>query len=245
MKTLPIGIVEPHELLREGLNRILSKSRFKVVLECSCIEELWDVGAFGRELVAILLDVNEHGAMAPPDIERLRRVFPEAKIVLMSDPSQCRRAMEVGRDADGLMFRTSRTEVLIKSLELIVLGEPFFPIDVWREVAAAPPPAAPSPEKPLAGGHERERLLESAPDVPSPALRRACSDAFERLSEREIEVMRLLCRGDPNKIIARQLGISEATVKVHVKAILRKTQAKNRTEAALLMSGFAGQGTPH
>ncbi len=59
---------------------------------------------------------------------------------------------------------------------------------------------------------------------------------FRHLSEREVQVVNLLCNGSPNKIIARELGISEATVKVHVKAILRKTRARNRTEAALLFS---------
>lgn len=235
MKTLPIIIVEPHEILKEGLNRILNKSRFRVIMECSSIEELWSVGAAGKEAVAILFDVNEHAAMTTADIERVRRTFPAAKIALMSDPAHCRRAMEVGRDAEGLMFRTSRADVLIKSLELIVLGERIFPIEAWREIlSGAHPvvqPAGMPPERP--------------PESRSPTLQRACSEVFERLSEREIEVMSLLCNGDPNKIIARRLGISEATVKVHVKAILRKTQAKNRTEAALLMSAFARPTSPH
>ena len=53
------------------------------------------------------------------------------------------------------------------------------------------------------------------------------------LSVRETVILRCLMDGDSNKIIARKFDITEATVKVHVKAILRKIQAKNRTQAAI------------
>src|SRR3546814_3750398 len=53
------------------------------------------------------------------------------------------------------------------------------------------------------------------------------------LSDREIEILRCLISGDANKIIARRLEITEATVKVHIKAILRKLRVMNRTQAAI------------
>ena len=53
------------------------------------------------------------------------------------------------------------------------------------------------------------------------------------LSNREAEILQCLMQGAPNKIIARQLDVAEATVKVHVKAILRKIQVANRTQAAM------------
>jgi two-component system nitrate/nitrite response regulator NarL len=59
------------------------------------------------------------------------------------------------------------------------------------------------------------------------------SEPRKILSGREVEVIRCLSQGKSNKFIARQWGISEATVKVHVKAILRKIHLSNRTEAAL------------
>lgn len=54
-------------------------------------------------------------------------------------------------------------------------------------------------------------------------------DKLDKLSAKELEVLGLLLMGDQNKLIARKLGIAEATVKVHVKAILRKYGLKNRT----------------
>jgi two-component system nitrate/nitrite response regulator NarL len=53
------------------------------------------------------------------------------------------------------------------------------------------------------------------------------------LSSREAEILHCLMQGAPNKIIARKLEVAEATVKVHIKAILRKIRVTNRTQAAM------------
>jgi two-component system nitrate/nitrite response regulator NarL len=67
------------------------------------------------------------------------------------------------------------------------------------------------------------------------------------LSARECEILRCLMEGSPNKLIARQFGLTEATVKVHVKAILRKTGMKNRTQAAMWAASHiaSDQRDPH
>ena len=62
---------------------------------------------------------------------------------------------------------------------------------------------------------------------------RARGDAIQQLSERERQVLACLTRGESNKLIARNCSIAEATVKVHLKAILRKIAVSNRTQAAL------------
>lgn len=54
------------------------------------------------------------------------------------------------------------------------------------------------------------------------------------LTVRQLEVLRLLMQGQPNKLIARALGLTEGTVKVHIAAILRALQARNRTEAVVM-----------
>ena len=67
-----------------------------------------------------------------------------------------------------------------------------------------------------------------------------------KLSARETQVLNYLRQGAPNKIIARQFDLTEATIKVHVKAILRKIGAANRTQAAMWaqqqMNGAANDG---
>ena len=56
---------------------------------------------------------------------------------------------------------------------------------------------------------------------------------FEHLSDREFEIVHWLARGAPNKVIAGKMSITEATVKVHIKAILKKVGVHNRTQAAI------------
>ena len=56
---------------------------------------------------------------------------------------------------------------------------------------------------------------------------------LRKFSNREAEILECLTRGEANKLIARKFDITEATVKVHIKAILRKIQVKNRTQAAI------------
>ena len=85
------------------------------------------------------------------------------------------------------------------------------------------------PEQPAALSDTPVVTAAALPSIipPSPAL-------FGELSPRELEVLEGLKKGLPNKQIARQLDITEATVKVHVKSILRKTGVRNRTQVAML-----------
>lgn len=81
------------------------------------------------------------------------------------------------------------------------------------------------------------QLLQTSPPPPSPPISPK-SKRLHGLSLQEVKVLVALARGDQNKVIARELNIAEATVKVHVKAILRKLNLRNRTQAA---TWFAAQ----
>ncbi|MNY60952.1 CsgBAC operon transcriptional regulatory protein [compost metagenome] len=60
------------------------------------------------------------------------------------------------------------------------------------------------------------------------------------LTERQVDVLRLLSQGKPNKLIARELGISEGTVKIHLAAVFRALNVRNRTEAVVTASSLEG-----
>jgi two-component system, NarL family, nitrate/nitrite response regulator NarL len=113
----------------------------------------------------------------------------------------------------GLCPTAMPRSALLKVLELVILGETFLPAAVSFEL--------------LQRGSGR-RLHEGSP-APADAVARETG----RLTSRETQILRCLTRGASNKIIARELGCSEATVKVHVKGILRKVKAANRTQAAM------------
>lgn len=92
-----------------------------------------------------------------------------------------------------------------------------------------------------------ERLVQALRQVLSggryfPLQARAVAPQFDEgaLTPRQRDVLELMARGEPNKLIARQLEMAEGTVKIHVTAILRRLQARNRTEAVLIANQLGG-----
>ena len=116
---------------------------------------------------------------------------------------------------DGLCLTAMNREALIKALELVMLGETFIAsalaLSLWDEAS---------------------RQRQARPDG-AVVVDPAAAAIAGKLSGRETQILSHLTLGASNKHIARELGVAEATVKVHVKAILRKVKAANRTQAAM------------
>jgi two-component system nitrate/nitrite response regulator NarL len=153
-------------------------------------------------------------------IQQVKERYPAARLVLLADHVDLSLVTQ-GREAgvDGFCLSGSSREVLITTLEMVMLGESMLPGTVVRSMLDS---IALSPEEPTS----------EVPEEPK------ASDAKARsLSAREAEILSSLMEGAPNKVIARKLHVAEATVKVHVKAILRKIGASNRTQAAMWAKG--------
>lgn len=202
-----ISVAEADEVVVDGLRRILG-GRFRVGCVWPSVQDA--LAEPGRaDLAAVLIDISECNEPFVNDVRRLRAHYPGARIVLMAESLEQARVLgSMQSEVDGFILQTIRSEVVIKSLELILLGERMFP-------------TRPSEVLPMASMRVADTFL-------SPGTPLMCG-----LSGREMEVLKLLAQGNPNKVIARDLGIAEATVKAHVKAILRKTAVRNRTEVAL------------
>jgi DNA-binding NarL/FixJ family response regulator len=115
---------------------------------------------------------------------------------------------------------------------------------VLRAGAAAFVPKSADRET-LFGSLQRLLGVEPPPDDAAAPRMRHDEDTLQRLaglSPRQMQVLRLMVRGLPNKEICRELGLSENTVKIHIGAVLRTLQARNRTEAVALATrvGFGG-----
>jgi two-component system nitrate/nitrite response regulator NarL len=121
--------------------------------------------------------------------------------------------------ANGYFVDIMTCDVFTKSMELVIMGETIFPPAFLSFVL--------DPEGALLG--------EAAPrGENNQAMPIRTKDTFApQLSTREKLILRCLIEGDSNKCIARKINIAEATVKVHVKAILRKIRVQNRTQAAI------------
>jgi two-component system, NarL family, nitrate/nitrite response regulator NarL len=145
-------------------------------------------------------------------IAKLKEQYPSTRLVALSDNLDLWTIQEVcTAGLDGLCSTGMPQAAMLKALELVMLGEIFLPISV--SLALLNPSSA----------HRSQTM--SAANHPG--------NVGTKFSNREAQILRLLTKGASNKIIARELGVAEATVKVHVKAILRKAKAANRTQAAM------------
>lgn len=210
--SIRLMLIGNNTIAREGLARILREESFDVVASVSDAEQAARIVALkdGDGLV-ILLDASVKGERVHV-LAQIRRRFARSRIVVLAEAFEFEGMVLCLRGgADGYLVKEIGCTPLATSLRLIAQGEKVLP----SHLADYLPDQSLSPMM-----SDGEQSLEQA-----------------RLSDREQEVLRCLMVGYPNKIISRHLAISEATVKVHVKAILRKLRVANRTQAAIWASG--------
>lgn len=225
-KKWTIGIFQPNDVLLQGFEHILSGSNFDIAFKFRDFSEVAQTDARPADVDLVLADFSSRNTFQGSEIELLRDRFPKAKIVFFTDKAMCGSLMRVAGSIDGMVLDSLRSDILLKMLEITAMGERIFPDAVMCAAAA--------PRRSESGFDEAEGRSSAPTSSPRSML--------GKLSAREVEVVDLLCEGRPNKIIGRRLGIAEATVKAHVKAILRKLEVKNRTEAALILQPYRSQG---
>jgi two-component system nitrate/nitrite response regulator NarL len=206
-------IVERNALLREGLTRLLDSSQFHTVASVSHLDDV-ALGSLAKEApVLLLLGIGEDVKPGVRLIEYFKEQQPLGRVVVLAERSEVDDAISAFRaGANAYLAEVTSCDALIKCLELIMLGETIFPFPMLSTIL------------------DQSRVSRE-PDA-GRATEFDCSDA-PNLSARERCILSCLANGSPNKLIARQINVAEATVKVHVKAILRKIRVQNRTQAAL------------
>jgi two-component system nitrate/nitrite response regulator NarL len=203
-------------LLRTGLEVLLANTRF-VVSEIGADDEPSPRRPrLYTQPDLFIVDASNSSKKLIEIIRLLKVRQPDARVVAVAshfDISFIQRGIDAG--VDGFCLAASDRDVLIKWLELVMMGESTLPLRLVRSMLD---------EMTLAAEPEQDRPLAE----PSPI-----DPGMHKLSNREAEILSCLMRGEPNKVIARRLAITEATIKVHIKAILRKIGAANRTQAAM------------
>jgi two-component system nitrate/nitrite response regulator NarL len=204
---MSVSLINPSPISREGLKSIIVEAGIEVIAACSRIEDLADPPVVAGHLV--IVDV-------PTATEQIRCLeilsTRDAKVhvlVLVEAFDLAGMLTCFAFGAQGYAVKDVPCETLIALLRLAALGHKVMPSD-------------------LAELLKREDCRLKVPDDVSEL---GLSEA--KLSVRERDVLCCLMAGYSNKRIARMLVVSEATVKVHVKAILRKLNVINRTQAAL------------
>ena len=199
-------------LLEAGLTHLLAGTRFSVAER----GRSGDSSSVDPTPALYIVDASGSPQQTIALVEDAKRQHPSAHIVAIATSFDLNLVqLAVAAGVDSFCLTTAGREVLINVLELTVLGEQILPrsaVDSLLNHAST-----------VSGlGRTSSASEQSAPDP-----------RVTKLSPRETVILQSLMGGDANKVIARRLDITESTIKVHVKSILRKIGAANRTQAAM------------
>ena len=220
--TASVIILGPRQLCREALRSLLETSKFSVMGDGRTIAEAMtqDAPNVMPDLIIYGLRCDEEVEEHFPLIETTRAKFKTSKTVVLADCVQTGTKLRTIRlGVEAFLTNDVSAVVLERTLELILLGQRLLPAGL---VSLLPDP------------RQSDAVVDAvAPEFPLQTLQERSGPDVADLSAREQQILRCLVDGLTNKAIARGLAITEATVKVHIKALLRKTRMANRTQAAI------------
>ncbi len=204
---LRIVVIDDHTLFREGLQSLLGRHGIEVVASVGDGREGIRLAQELRPDI-VLLDMRMPGMSGLEVLKQFQQIKFEAPVVMLTTSGDERDLVEALRNgAKGYLLKDMEPDNVVAALREIIKGETV---------------VAPNLTQILAKVVKGEDPLEPEP---SP---------LDNLTPREREILSLLAEGQSNKVIARNLGISDGTVKLHVKAILRKLNIHSRVEAAVI-----------
>lgn len=199
---MKILIADDHVLVLEAVQ--LKLRGLAAEVDFTCVSDAAGLAAADCEALDLaVVDLGMPGTVGCSHILALRGRCPALPIIVLS---ACEDAAMVRRLLDagvrGFISKTDSSDIMLAAVQLVLSGGIYVPpLVLWSDQATGSVPPA------------------------------ADATGLPDLTQRQIDVLRLLVRGHSNKVIARELAIGEGTVKVHVAAIFRALGARNRTEA--------------
>lgn len=206
MDPIRIFIADDHELVRFALRKLLEDEMDIEVVGESADGEGAVEGACGCDVDVVLLDLRMPGIGGVEACRRIKDCRPDVKVLVLTsfgDDDEVFGVLAAG--AGGYILKDTRPEQVVQAVRSIALGQAVFDSTIAARVIAGKSDSAQSPD----------------------------ADMLELLSDRELEVLRLMAKGMSNKEIGRALWIGEATVKTHVSHVLHKLETPDRTQAVL------------
>jgi DNA-binding NarL/FixJ family response regulator len=205
-------IADDHEMVRVGM-RVLIGDLFAeaTIIEASSLAGIEQALADHADCDLAMVDLNMPGMEGVQTIRRLREAHAALKLVVISgieSPSEMLACLDEG--ANGFIEKAAPGRIVEQALALVLAGGTYVPPGAVGK--HRPAPAAPRPE-----------VTSAAPGT-------------DALTPRQREVLQHLSLGKSNKEIARELELSEGTVKIHVTAILKALGARSRGHAIVLAS---------
>lgn len=203
-----IVIADDHGIVREGLRALLTRPGIQVVGEA-------DSGAKAVELAKtlrpdlMLLDIRMPDGDGLQALAQIKAVSPTTSVIMLTtyaNPGYLARAISGG--ASGYLSKEVNPEQIVRAVRAAAAGDELIDRSLLQSALA--------------------QAVDYSPPTPEPT-----EIPIESLSERELEVLRLIAAGMNNALIAETLNVSLATVKTHVRHILEKLHVSDRTQAAL------------
>ncbi|MEH8021078.1 two-component system response regulator NarL [Rheinheimera metallidurans] len=207
-----IMLVDDHPLLRKGLTQLLAlEDDLEVVAEASNGADAIKL-AVELDPDLIILDLNMQGMDGIATLKKMRDEGVTSRIVMLTVSDADEDVVNaISNGADGYLLKDTDPEVLLEHIQRALSGKMV--------------------------------LSEAVTQVLATALRRPAPKAsaeLNSLTNREYEILSFIAKGMSNKLIARELNISDGTVKVHVKHLLKKLGLRSRVEAAVWMVNQQG-----
>ena len=199
-------VVDDDDLFRDGLGRLLAANGIEVVGQCASGREAIEQAAELRPDV-VLMDLQMPQVSGIEATQGIVEAHPPTRVLMLTISGQERDVLDAMlAGACGYLVKGTAPEGLVAGIGAAAAGDALLSPGIARKLL----------------GRARDSMNGAEPAVPSPA---------SILSERELDVLRLLAHGKPNAEIARELYLSPHTVRNHISNILSKLQIANRTEA--------------
>ncbi|MFC5742996.1 LuxR C-terminal-related transcriptional regulator [Dyella tabacisoli] len=212
-----ILIADDHRLIVEGVKLKLAEldpdTEFSVAMD---MDELRQAIHHESPPDLALIDITMPGVRGNQHLAEFIGTLPNVPVIVLSgseDPALMKEVLAMG--VQGFIPKAYSPDVMLSAIRLVLSGGVYVPPMMLQEASGLTFPV----DAHEASDSSLEATLEER-------LRKL-------LTERQVDVLRLLSQGKPNKVIARDLGISEGTVKIHLAAIFRALSVRNRVEAVV------------
>ncbi|MEM5369825.1 response regulator transcription factor [Paraburkholderia azotifigens] len=245
-------VADDHELIRQGVKGLLRGLDPDATFDEA---DSWETLAAAARPDAnhdlAIVDLHMPGMTGASSLQILLKENPALPVVVLSaeeSPDEMRAVLAAG--ALGFVPKRQPASVMLKAIELVLSGGAYVPMEALsllgsRDAAAATAAAeagSTAAAAALAAQTTTAAPPDAAPIVRVEALQPHQQHLLENLSPRQQEIMRLVHRGWTNKMIARDLGVAEGTIKVHLSVIFRALGVHNRATAIAVINGWLEAG---
>ena len=207
-----ILVVDDHTMIREGVSDTLRQTFSEAIIhEAETAYAAFELLSNEQNFVVAMIDLFMPDTDGFSFLRKLCNSYPELPVIVLSaseNPHHVVKSLDSG--AVGYIQKSASKAVMVSAIKLVLSGGIYIP----NEIRQLPKPNT-------SGG-----LDENSPVDPG--------KASSNLTARQMEILKLVAIGKSNKQIARDLALSENTVKAHVSAILKSLNLENRTQAGVL-----------